>query len=140
MASMEGFTEGAILSFLFLALLTIVIGSMNNAYDKSYDIGLSDSSGSEQELIGYIDTSQTQIQGGEAEFDAQQGITVKSSWGLVKGGSSILFNFLSGGFIEKLVNAWHLGLAGAIFAKTFRILYSLAMAYAMLYVLFKVIT
>lgn len=139
MASMEGFTEGVILSLLFISLLTIVTGSMNLAYNENYDVNLNDDSGTEQKFIEYIDTSQTQIQGGEAEFDAQQGITVKSSWGLAKDGSSIIWSFFSGGFIEKLASAWHLGAAGTIFAKVFRMLYVLAMVYAMLYVLFKVV-
>lgn len=139
MASMEGFTEGAILSLLFISLLTIAIGSMNLAYDKNIDVGLNDDSGTEQKFIEYMDTSQTEVQGGEAAFDAQQGITVKSSWGLAKDASSIIWSFFSGGFIEKLATAWHLGVAGTIFAKVFRMLYVLAMIYAMLYVLFKVI-
>lgn len=139
MATIKGFSEGIILSLAFIALLSVAISSLNIDYGKNYNHGFTDDSGAEQLFIEYQDTSQAQIEGGEAEFDAEQGITVKSSWGITKDVADIVWNFVTGGWIEQLTNSWHVGESGTIIAKFFRIIYFIAVVFALLYVLFKVI-
>ena len=138
MGSVSGWTEAIILSLVFLSVLTIVIVNMNVSYGKNYNLPFTDNSGSEPLFVNYQDTAQTQIKGGEVEFDAQQGITLKSSWGLAKDAVSIVWGFLSGGWIEQTVNAWGLGESGTVLAKGLRILYFLSLVFALLYALFKV--
>jgi len=138
MTSVRGFSEGIILSLAFVAILSIVIGGMNHDYGKNYNIGFSDSSNTEQLFINFNEQAQTQIQGGEAQFDAQQGITVKSSWGIAKDAVSVTWSFLSGNWIEQTINVWGLGESGTVLAKAIRIVYITALIFALLYVLFKV--
>jgi hypothetical protein len=139
MGSIQGWTEGIILSLVFVAVLTLVVGNFNLMYNKSYTLPFADNSGSEQLFINYQDTAQSQIKGGEAQFDAQQGITLKSSWGLAKDAVTITWNFLSGGWIEQTVAAWNLGEAGTALARGLRIIYFLSLVFALLYALFKVV-
>lgn len=138
MASVQGWSEGIILSLVFVAVLTLVVGNFNLMYEKNYATPFSDNSGAEQLFINYQDTAQNQIQGGEVQFDAQQGITLKSSWGLAKDAVTITWNFISGGWIEQTVSAWNLGEAGTALAKGLRIIYFLSLVFALLYALFKV--
>ena len=130
--------RGIILSLVFVAVLSVVVGGMNVMYNQEYDVPFSDNSGSESLFITYQDTAQEQIGGGEAEFDAQQGITLKSSWGLAKDAVSITWGFISGGWIEETVDAWNIGESGTILAKGLRIIYFLSLVFAILFALFKV--
>lgn len=138
MASINGWTEAIIISLVFVGVLVIITGSYNLMYNKNNALPFVDNSGAEQLFIEYSDTAQTQIQGGEAQFDAQQGITVKSSWGLAKDAVSISWNFLTGGWIEQTISAMNLGESGTLLAKGLRILYFLSLLFAILYALFKV--
>jgi len=139
MAAVKGFVEGILLSLAFIAILNVAISSLNIDYGKNYDSGFRDESNTEQLFIDYQDSSQLQLIGGEAEFDAQQGITVKSSWGITKDMGNIIWNFFTGGWIEQVVESWHLGESGTIIAKFFRIMYFIAVVFAFLFILFKVI-
>lgn len=138
MGSVSGWTEGILLTLSFLAIFGIVIGAMNIQYNKHYSAGLTDSSGSEQLFIDYQSTAENQIQGGDVVFDADTGITLKNSYGLAKDAISISWGFISGGFIEKLANAWGVGESGLLIARFLRILYFLSLVFALLYALFKV--
>lgn len=138
MASVSGWSEGIILSLVFLAVVTLVVGGFNAMYSKNYSTGIVDNSGAEQLFINYQDTAEQQIAGGEAGFDASQGITLKSSWGLTKDVVTIGWSFLSGGWIEQIVSAWGLGESGTALAKGLRIIYFLSLVFAILYALFKV--
>jgi len=138
MGKVMGWTEGILLSLVFLSVLTLAVGNFNALYSKHYVLPFSDSSGSEQAFINYQDTSETNIQGGEVAFDAQQGITLKSSWGLAKDVVGIIWNFITGGWIGQIVSAWDLGDAGIALANGLRVLYFLSLVFALLYALFKV--
>jgi hypothetical protein len=139
MVSIASWTEGIILSLAFVAILTLVIASFNAMYGEDYDIGFNDSSGSEQLFVEYQDTAQAQISGGEAAFDATQGITLKSSWGLAKDAGNVVWSFITGGWIENIVNSWGVGTAGTILAKGIRLIYFISIVFALMYILFKVV-
>lgn len=139
MASLEGWSETILLSLLFVSILTFVIVELNIDYSQDYVIPFSDDSGSEQLFIEYQDTAQTQIEGGEVQFDAEQGITLKSSWGLVKDVVKLIWNFLTGGWIENIISYLNLGLVGMALAVTLRILFFVSVVFAIVYLLFKVI-
>lgn len=137
--SISGWTEGILLTLAFLAVFGIVVGGFNLMYGQNHNVGITDNSGTEQLFIEYQDTSEQQIKGGDVEFDAQQGITLKSSYGITKDALNIAWSFISGGFIEQLAQAWNVGEAGLIFAKALRIIYFLSLVFGLLYLLFKVI-
>ena len=139
MATISGWTEGIILSLVFLTVLSLIVVAMNYDYGKNNVLPFNDNSGSEALFIKYQDTAATQITGGEAVLDAQQGITLKSSWGLTKDVTSVVWSFISGGWIEQVIDAWGLGEAGSALAKGLRILYFLSLVFAILYGLFKVV-
>jgi len=138
MASVQGWTEGILLSLVAVTVMGLLVANFNLLYDKNNALPFEDNSGAEQLFIEYQDTAQSQIKGGEAEFDADQGITLKSSWGLAKDAVSITWSFISGGWIEQTVAAWGAGEAGTALAKGLRIIYFLSLVFALLFALFKV--
>lgn len=137
MGNPSGWTEGILLSLVFVAVIGIIIGSMNSWYGQSYSLGLSDNE-TEQLFIDYQDSSEQKIQGGEVEFDASQGVTLKSSYGLVTDILSVIWNFLTGGWIESLFSLLGAGASGMALARALRILYFLSLVFALLYALFKI--
>lgn len=139
MGNVSGWSEAILLVLAFIAIIAVVIGAMNGIYNKNYDLGISDSSNSSTLFIEYQDTAEQQIQGGDVEFDAQTGITLKSSYGIAKDAISIIWSFLTGGFIESVAQAWNAGEAGLILAKFIRVIWFLSLVYALLYALFKVV-
>ena len=108
-------------------------------YGKNYQVGLNDTSGAQQKFINYQATAQQQVKGGEAAFDATQGISLKSSWGLVKDAVDIAWSFISGGFISQVIASWGLGEAGTLLGLAFRVIFFLSLVASILYALFKVV-
>jgi len=137
MGNVSSWTEGIILSLVFVSVLTLIIVGLNVQYGENYSIGLTDNK-TEQLFVNYQDTADAQIQGGEVAFDSVSGITLKNSYGLVTDAISIVWSFISGGWIEQVANMWGLGAAGMILARGVRILYFLSLVFALLYALFKV--
>lgn len=138
MGNVSGWTEGILLTLAFVAVLGVVVAGFNLMYDKNYSLGLTDDSGAEQLFVEYQSTAEQQIKGGEVEFDATQGITLKSSYGITKDAINIVWTFISGGFIEKLAQMWGVGESGMILARAIRIIYFLSLVFALLYALFKI--
>jgi len=137
MGSVTGWTEGILLTLAFIAVLGVIIASFNGMYNKDHSLGLSDNT-TENLFIEYQDTASQNIKGGEVEFDAQQGISLKNSYGLAKDAISIIWSFLTGGFIETAVGYTNTGTAGSILAKSLRIIWFLSLVFALLYALFKI--
>lgn len=137
MANVSGWSEGILFTLAFIAVLGVVVAGFNSMYGQSNSLGFTDND-TEQLFINYQDTAEQQIKGGEVEFDAQQGISLKSSYGLAKDAINIVWTFLSGGFIEEAINNWGLGTSGTILAKTVRIIWFLSLVFALLYALFKI--
>lgn len=138
MATISGWSEAILLCIAFIAIFGIIISSMNHDYNQNYNVGLSTNS-SEAAFIEYQSTAQTQVQGGEVDFNAQNGITLKSSYGLAKDAINIVWQFIGGGWIETLASYWNVGEAGMLLAKALRIIYFLSAVFALLYALFKVV-
>lgn len=133
--SMSSWTEGIILSLLIVIMFGFVVSGMNSLYGENYSIGLG-TNASNDDFVAYQSTLQNEITTGEAEFDASQGLTLKSSWGILKNISSIIWNFITGGWIETITTDW-IGLP-AIFGSMFRMLYFISLGLIILYLLFKV--
>lgn len=137
MASVSGWSEAIILCLVFVAVLTLVAANYNTIYHKTNNVGFADN-GTEQLFIDYQSTAQQQIKGGEVDFNAQQGITLKSSYGMAKDVLNIVWTFVSGGWIENTIGNIGLGEAGTALARGLRIIYFLSLVFALLYALFKV--
>jgi len=133
--SLGGWSEGIIFAILLVSLLGIIIGGMNVKYNKDYQIGLGGNT-TESAFVDYQSTLEREISGGEAVFDAQSGLTLKSSWGIIKSGITIIWDFFTGGWIETIVIKM-MNLP-PIVAITFRLLYFLSIGYIILKILFKV--
>ena len=132
--SMSGWTEGILLSVLFVMVLGIVFAGLNSSYGESYDIGLS-TNATQEAFENYQDTLDAQIGSGEADFTSSSGLTLKSSWGIIKSGTGIIWSFLTGGWIETTV--MYMG-APPELALIMRILYFLSIGFIVLKILFKV--
>lgn len=138
MATISGWVEGILLSLLFLTIFGLVVAGFNLQYGQNYNLGINGTS-TEQRFIQYQDTAQQQIKGGDVAFDAQQGISLKNSYGLAVDAISVVWDFLSGGFIENIISLLNLGATGVALAKTLRILWFISLVFALLYGLFKVV-
>ena len=132
---MSGWTEGILFTILIVGILGIIVGGMNVKYNKDYQIGLGGNV-TENAFIEYQSTLDREISGGEAVFDAQSGLTLKSSWGIIKSAGDIIWQFFGGGWIETIMTDYmHLP---PIVANTFRVLYFLSIGFIILKILFKV--
>jgi hypothetical protein len=134
--SLSGWTEGILLSVLIVMILGIVIQNMNGMYTENHQIGLGTNT-TKDAMVNYQGTLQSQIKGGEVEFSADQGLTLKSSWGILSSGINIVWDFLTGGWIETIVLYMKLPVEVALI---FRILYFLSIGFIVLWILFKVKT
>lgn len=138
MGNISGWTEAILLVLAFLSVFGVMIAALNVQYDKTFNIGLTDNE-TEQLFVDYQDTATGEITGGEVEFDADEGISLKSSYGIMTDAANIIWSFLTGGFIENLANNLNLGVSGLIIARALRILYVLSLVFAILYALFKIV-
>lgn len=138
MGMISGWTEAILLSIAFVAVIGLTISGFNSMYGSSNSLGITDNT-TESLFITYQNTSQEQLIGGEVAFDAQQGVTLKSSYDMAKDVVNIIWTFISGGWIENLADMMQLGPAGLLLARAFRIIWFLSLIFAMLYALFKVV-
>lgn len=136
--SFSGWTEAILFSVAFLTVLGIVVAGFNGMYGGSNVVPLTDPNVSSS-FSNYIDTSTGQIEGGEADTQADAGITLSSSWGITKNVWKLVVTFLTGGWIEDTVGMLSLGASGSTLAFTLRLLYIMSMIFAVLYILFKVV-
>jgi hypothetical protein len=135
MASMSGWFEGAILSLMFVLVLTGVVVYFNVDYSKSNNIGLL-TNDTMNDLIGYQKISQDEIGSGEASFTSAAGMTLSSSWTLMKAAISIIWNFITGQWLETICTDYmHLP---AVVALLLRILYTISLVWIIIRILFKV--
>ena len=139
--SISGWVEGIILSLLIVIMVISATDEMNGLYGKTGNpiaegLGLK-ANESKGLFTGYQTTLQDEIGSGEAEFDATQGLTLKSSWGILKNIGDIIWGFIGGGWIQTITGPGWMNLP-SIFGLMFRILYFISIGLIILYLLFKV--
>lgn len=132
-------TETILLSVGFLTILTIIIAGFNSMYSKNYSIGIGDRTNATQKLINYQDTSSEKMTGGEVSFTSASGVTLKTSWDIMTSLFSILWDFITGGWIHDLISTMGLGEAGDVLALILQVLYFISVIFAGLYALFRVV-
>jgi len=132
--SLSGWVEGILLALLVVTLLGLFIGGFNGLYDKNHDIGLGGNSTTEA-FIDYQESLESEITQGEAEFTSDEGLTLKSTWAILKSLGTIVWDFLTGGWIETATNYMKLPVQVGLI---FRILYFVSIGLIILYLLLKV--
>lgn len=137
--TLSGWSEGILLIIGFLTVFGIIVTNFNGMYGEDNQVGFGTNT-TANSFIDYGDTANSKITGGEADFDSSSGMTLKESWGITKGVYSIVMSFVTGGFIEDAFYYTNLGESGQAFAVILRILWTLSLIFAILYILFKVVT
>ena len=131
--SLGGWIEGSILVILIAVVLSGVISSLNTDYGKSNQLGLGTNSSTDK-FEGLQGSLKSQMEGGDAEFDASEGLTFKASWAMFKSVVDAVWSFVTGGWIEELVGYMHLPVA---VGTTIRLLYFLSLILIAFYIFFK---
>jgi|GEM_PF-6654887 len=136
-ASLSGFTEVGILVILFLISIGILMTAMNLNYSQNYDatFGISPN-----ETKGAFEDYQGTL-GKGLEGEASQvtdGISVLTSWSIIKSGIKMVYNLVTGNFITNAFALMDLGEAGDYLAWAFRLLFIFAIGFIMIKILFKV--
>ena len=134
--SFSGWTEAILLSVLFLFGFGTVIGGMNVKYNENYDPTLGLSTQEVQNAFNtYQNTLQTTTNTGEASFESVNGLSLSTSWQLLKATGDLIWGVISGGWAEKIVYA--IGLP-TYFALVFRILWFISIGFILITIIFKV--
>lgn len=134
--TLQGWSEGIIILVLFIIIFGVVIVGMNKLYDKEHAIVGLETSGIESSLESYQKGIEEKYRGGEASFLAQVGLTLKTSWDIVFSTMTLIWTFLTGGWIETITTDYmKLPIAVGLF---FRMLYFLSVGFIVLKILFKV--
>jgi hypothetical protein len=137
-ASLTSFTEAVIGVIIFLLVLVVIMIGMNNQYGQNYDptFGLS-TNDTQKAFEGYQGTLGTGMEG-EASTNAINGVSVVTSWGMIKQGLRLIFDLVTGGFITNAIGLLHLGASGAWLALGLRLVFIFAIGFIMIKLLFKV--
>lgn len=140
MGNITNWTEGILISIMAVLLILIIAANFNVMYGQNNNLGSlgSKANSSEKLFVNYQTTTQDKISGSDVEFDASNGISLKSSYGIVTDAMNLIWGVLSGGWIEESIGFMNLGEAGSILGKGLRILYLFSLISALLYALFKV--
>jgi hypothetical protein len=102
--SLSGYVEVALMTTLFMLLFIGLIAEFNVKIGKTYDgtFGLSSSLASTQsDLEGYQATLEKSVKEGQSSSTGL-GISLSTTWGIISSGATIMWNFLTGGFIETI--------------------------------------
>ena len=102
--SLSGWTEVALLTTLFMLLIIGVIAEFNVKYDENYDgtFGLTESLTKTQgDLTNYQSTLEQSVKEGQASSSGL-GLSLTTTWSIISAGSTIMWDFLTGGFIEQV--------------------------------------
>jgi len=138
MASLSGWTEAGVGVILLLLCMGIIVSYMNIDYGQDNDptFGMS-TEDTLQDFKDYQGTLQTGLEG-EATTEGTEGISLSSSWGIVKAGISMTFDFVTGGWINNAIGLMNLGKAGDYLALGLRLLFVFSIGFILIKLLFKV--
>jgi hypothetical protein len=139
MATISGFTEGILISMLFIAVFGVAVFSMNTDYHASFSVGLTDGTNTTSDYNNFIGTADTQIRDAPVSLTSAYGLQTESTWGVAKGMYSLTMNFLNGGWIQNIMGNIGLGESGVLLGITLRVLFLISLISAVLYLFFKVV-
>lgn len=133
-SSLSGWTGGILFVIMFMGILTSIVIQMNVDYGQDYTTGL----GVNESRQAFADTTKSsvdEIKGGEAEFISDQGLTLSSSWGIIKSLLSVIWGFITGSFITT---AFGYMMLPAEVGLIMRLLYTVTLVFIVLKILFRV--
>jgi hypothetical protein len=134
-STFEGWTEGIVFSVLFVIVLGgVVFTGMNNTHDGDLQIEGLDTDDVQTTFENLQKSQQEKIDGGDATFQSDSGLTLSTSWDMVKSILSMVIGFLGGGWVEALVSYMHLP---AIVGLIIRGLWIVALGFVILGILFN---
>ena len=136
--SMSGWAETAVFVTLFMLLIALLIVNLNVNLGEEFDstFGNPDRLSNVQEkLIGYQDTLKTGVEEGEGTSSAS-GLGWTKTWSIISAGATIMWSFLTGGFIEDII----VGLMDlpVIVGRLLRILFVLSIGFILLKLVLRV--
>lgn len=121
-----------VLSAAFIVMLGVVLTSMNNDYSQNYDpsAGLGkegqDVIDNFEELESTIDTN---LQEGDVSFLESIGLSLSTSWVILKVTWSTIGTFLTGGWIESASEMAHIP---SVFGGVLRMLFVLSIGFILI--------
>jgi len=138
--TMQGWTEGIAIAVLFVMVFSIVIVGMNDLYSKDHEIEGLPTTDFYDKLKTQQDSMDEKFSEGEASFLGAVGLTVSTSWDVLFGTLTILWQFLTGSWIETIIGYMNMGEIGTPVAYVFRALFFLSIGFIILKILFKIRT
>ena len=135
-ASLSGWTEVALFSVLISILLIIIVGNMNILHDQNKDATFGFSSNSTLTgLKDYQSTLESSIKEGESSTSSITGLSLSSTWEMIKAGINIVWDFLIGNWVRGAVKLIRLPTDVGIILQ---ILYVLSVGFIAIKLLLKV--
>ncbi len=139
-ASFSGWSEAILVGILFILAIGIVVEGMNSKYGTSKDpsFGLDLQNNANQSLNdfkSYQESIQTATNTGQASFASVFGLTLSTSYDVIKTSMGVFWSFISGGWILKAVMMMQLPLVLGI---VFQLIYLLSIGYILIKILFKI--
>ena len=131
---MGGWIAGVFFAVLIVILLGMSFGSMNDKYNQSYELEGLATQETLDKLVDYQNTVDNELKEGEAGF-TDEGISLSSSWSILSSVRTIVWSFVTGGWILTLV--YYMGLP-LIVGTIFRTLYFMSVVFIILKILFKI--
>lgn len=137
-ASLSGWSEAAIGVTLVVLMMGIIIVGFNAKFSKNYNptFGIS-SNATTQAFIDYQQTIETGLEG-EATTSSLTGISLGTTWSMIKSIVTVILDFVTGGWIENAIGLMQLGTAGTYLGFFLRILFMLSLGFIILRLILKV--
>ena len=135
--SLSSWAETAVFVTLFMLLIALLIVNLNVNLDEDFDstFGKPDRLTIVQKrLIGYQDTLKVGVEEGQATSSGS-GLSWTKTWSIISSGATIMWSFLTGGFIEDMISLIGFPL---IVGRLLRILFVLSIGFILLKLVLRV--
>jgi hypothetical protein len=102
--SLSSWSEVALMTVLFMLLFIGLVAEFNVKFSENYDgsFGLSNAiSTTQQSFEDYQATLEKSVKEGQSSSTGL-GISLSTTWSIISSGATIMWSFLTGGFIEQI--------------------------------------
>ena len=136
--SMQGWIEGISVAVLFVLVFTVIVVNMNDLYSKDHSIEGLPTGDFYDRLKNQQDSMEQKFGEGEASFLGGVALTISTSWDILFGTMTMLWSFITGGWIETIIVGYlPLGDSGIYLSYILRALFFLSVGFIMLKILFN---
>ena len=135
--SLSGWAEIALMVTLFSLLFIGLIAEMNVKYNKNIDgsFGLQNlATNTQNNMSAYQETLQQSLSEGTSASTGL-GVSLSTTWNIINAGATIVWNFLTGGYIEQLCALVGLPM---IVGNILRVLFVLSIGFIVLRLVLKI--